>query len=184
MNSLQTLMDDVHAICCQLKEVLTHHRSQLVLAESCSGGLAAASLTAVPGISEVFCGSLVTYQTHTKTLWLDVPTSTIHSFDVVSQEVADQMAYGALIKTPTATWSASITGHLGPSDDPRLGQAFLAVAYRPKSDGAVDVVQRIAHQFHSYPDHERRSRQWEAVLIMLTTVVNTVKKQSIPSSLT
>ena len=53
-----------------LAQALFRSGAQLVLAESCTGGMAAAALTQNPGISKNFCGSAVVYQSETKTAWL------------------------------------------------------------------------------------------------------------------
>ena len=103
----------------------------LVLAESCTGGLAAAALVAVPGASAVLAGSFVTYQEASKAAWLGVPPALFAGPGVVSAEVAAAMAVGALRHTPHATVAAAITGHLGPHAPADLdGVVWTAAARR------------------------------------------------------
>lgn len=109
---------------------------RIVLAESCTCGLAAAALGRVPGISQFFCGSSVTYRAPTKTAWLDVPAAMWQQYTAESPVVAETMAWQILQRTPEAQWSAAITGHLGPGAprDPQghdlTGTVHLAVARR------------------------------------------------------
>jgi len=103
----------------------------LVLAESCTAGLIAATLARVPGMSRRLAGSFVVYQIDSKVAWLGVSADVIQQHDVVSREVAASMAAQALDRTPHATISLAITGHLGP-DAPREvnGIAWLAIGRR------------------------------------------------------
>jgi PncC family amidohydrolase len=95
---------------------LQKQRQRLVLAESCTCGLVASTLAAIPGISNSFCGSAVTYRDDTKARWLKVSEKDLAdpSITAVSRQVAAQMCQGVLDSTPEATLAASITGHLGP----------------------------------------------------------------------
>jgi nicotinamide-nucleotide amidase len=88
--------------------------TKLVLAESCTGGMAATLLTQVPGISQFFCGSAVTYREDTKSNWLHVSKQTLQCYTAESKPTTESMAIGVLQQTPEATLSAAITGHLGP----------------------------------------------------------------------
>ena len=155
MRNAEELRNAIHQASVRLQAALLATTHQLVLAESCTGGLVAASLTQLSGISDVFCGSLVTYQTPIKTQWLDIPAEEIEKYNVVSQEVADAMSLSSLQKTPVATLAASITGHLGPSEDPREGNAFIAIASQE------EVVARLHHRFATYEADQRVCRQLE-----------------------
>ena len=108
--SLSGTADDPLVVCIQ--ELLKASNQQLVLAESCTAGLAAARLGGVPGISEHFCGSAVVYQEGTKRDWLDIPTSMLTQNGAVSEQVAEQMALGSLDQTNAATLAVSITVYL------------------------------------------------------------------------
>lgn len=86
---------------------------QLALAESCSGGMAAQYVTAVAGSSGWFDAGFVTYSNHAKTAMLGVSPQTLATHGAVSEEVALEMALGAL-KHSQAQISAAITGIAGP----------------------------------------------------------------------
>ena len=115
-------------------EILNHLRNsgqQLVLAESCTAGLIAATLAETPGMSQHLCGSLVVYQIPSKLCWLGLPTGTVTESNVVSRETAERMAEGALRQTPHATLAVAITGHLGPGAPPELdGTAWVSILFR------------------------------------------------------
>ncbi len=98
----------------QLVQQLERKQLKLVLAESCTGGLVAAELAKVPGVSNWLCGSAVTYRSETKSAWLGIDPAIIDRYTAVSQEVAIQMVEGVLRHTPEADISAAVTGHLGP----------------------------------------------------------------------
>ncbi|MBS1962995.1 MAG: nicotinamide-nucleotide amidohydrolase family protein [Bdellovibrionales bacterium] len=114
-----------------IAEALLKREEKLVLAESCTGGLAAGVLTEISGISEVFCGSFVTYREASKTGWIGVDAKVIARDSAVSRSVAEAMARGALKRTPEATLAASITGYLGPSGK-NVGLVYVCVVRRGK----------------------------------------------------
>jgi len=86
---------------------------KIAAAESCTGGLVAATLTEIPGSSDVFERGFVTYSNAAKAAMLDVPTDTLDRFGAVSRETAEAMAQGALAHSP-ADLAVSITGIAGP----------------------------------------------------------------------
>ncbi len=123
---------------------LKRRDARLVLAESCTGGMAAAALTGIPGISKFFCGSLVVYRDASKSGWLGIDPSLIEKNDAVSPETALAMALRALDITKEAEISASITGHLGP-DAPaeQDGLIYIATAIRQASGAAWTEVHKL-----------------------------------------
>ena len=89
-------------------------RNQMVAtAESCTGGLIAAALTAIPGSSDVVDRGFVTYSNAAKTEMLGVPAATIAAHGAVSAPVAQAMAEGALARS-SAQIAISVTGVAGP----------------------------------------------------------------------
>lgn len=112
-------------------EQLRAQNARLVLAESCTGGLAAAFLARIPGVSEFLCGSAVVYQVETKARWLRVSRRLLRDPGPVSPEVVSAMAAGVLAATPAADVSGAITGHLGPGAPPNQdGLVYVAFARR------------------------------------------------------
>ena len=82
-------------------------------AESCTGGLLAALITAIPGSSDVFERGFVTYSNAAKIECIGVSPRILEDFGAVSAEAARAMAEGALAHSP-ADMTLSITGIAGP----------------------------------------------------------------------
>ncbi|MCW5718607.1 MAG: CinA family protein [Bauldia sp.] len=85
----------------------------IATAESCTGGLVAAAITAIPGSSAVFDRGFVTYAYAAKTDLLGVPADLLGRVGAVSAEVAAAMAAGALARSP-AEIAVAVTGIAGP----------------------------------------------------------------------
>jgi nicotinamide-nucleotide amidase len=114
----------------------------LATAESCTGGLVAAALTAIAGSSDVVERGFVAYSREAKIELLGVPTETIAAHGTVSAETAAAMARGALVRTP-ADLAVSITGIAGPgggTPQKPVGLVYLGAARR---DGACRVERRV-----------------------------------------
>ena len=100
----------------QAARVLQMYRAaslKLATAESCTGGLVAALLTAIPGSSDVVERGFVTYSNEAKSEMLGVPAALIRDQGAVSEEVARAMAEGAVAHSG-AHVAVSITGVAGP----------------------------------------------------------------------
>lgn len=114
----------------------------LALAESCTGGLASALLTDVPGSSQYFLGSIVSYGNAAKEGLLGVGADTLRAYGAVSAEAAREMALGARSRFD-ADLAVSITGIAGPdggSPEKPVGTVFFALADR---DGARAATRRL-----------------------------------------
>jgi len=85
----------------------------IATAESCTGGMVAAALTDIAGSSDVFDRGFVTYSNAAKMAMLGVCPDTLQTHGAVSEEVAAEMANGALTHS-TAHLAVSITGIAGP----------------------------------------------------------------------
>src|SRR5690606_18715586 len=84
--------EDETTIVGKIAHILNEKQRTLSLAESCTGGTIASQITAEPGASSFFLGSIIPYKTELKTKVLGVPASLIEEFSVVSVEVAESMA--------------------------------------------------------------------------------------------
>jgi nicotinamide-nucleotide amidase len=108
------------------------HGDLLATAESCTGGLLAATLTAIPGSSDVFERGFVPYSNTAKSELLGVPVWLIERHGAVSEDVARSMVGGALTHS-RATLAIAITGIAGPGGgtaEKPVGLVHLAVARR------------------------------------------------------
>lgn len=107
-------------------------RLMLATAESCTGGLIAATLTAIAGSSDVVERGFVTYSNAAKCELLGVPDALLAMHGAVSEEVARAMALGALARSK-ADIALSVTGVAGPgggSAAKPVGLVFLGCARR------------------------------------------------------
>jgi len=104
----------------------------IATAESCTGGLVAATLTEIAGSSDVVERGFVTYSNDAKEAMLHVPTATLTRYGAVSRETAVAMADGALVCSP-ADLAVSITGIAGPggaTPDKPVGLVHFGAASR------------------------------------------------------
>lgn len=146
-------------------QFLVELNEKVVFAESCTGGMIASSMAAIPGISSYLCGSFVTYRANSKRRWLGVSKATITAFSTESNEVAEEMAIGALKRTPEANWSLSIVGHLGPdAPQDKDGIVWICIARRTRKHKIK--IKTISS--HSLSFSERTTRQRIATETALT----------------
>ncbi|MCF8321218.1 MAG: CinA family nicotinamide mononucleotide deamidase-related protein [Flavobacterium sp.] len=113
-----------------LGRLLTSKKATLATAESCTGGKIAQVITSVPGASNYFKGSVVSYATETKISVLGISPDIIKEHSIVSFEVAKQMAL-AVKKMMNTDYSIATTGNAGPSKgdgNSEIGTVFIAIA--------------------------------------------------------
>ncbi len=106
----------------------------LATAESCTGGLIAARLTAVPGSSHVFAGGIVSYSNEVKIEQLGVPPELIEEHGAVSAEVAEAMARGARERLGVDV-AVSVTGIAGPEGGTEEKPVGLVYFHAETPDG-------------------------------------------------
>lgn len=118
----------------ELIELLKRKGLTLSSCESCTGGLFAASITAVPKVSSVFKGAVVTYFTEIKTRVVGVAEETVEKYGVVSPQVAAQMAErtNELMQSDVCV---SFTGNAGPDvmEGKPAGLIYCAVSFHQKT---------------------------------------------------
>lgn len=111
-------------------ELLRAHSMTCAAAESCTGGGVGAAITSVPGASEVFAGSVVSYSNDVKRSVLGVDAKSLERFGAVSSEVACEMASGArrLMKTDLAVSVTGIAGPGGGSEEKPVGLVWFGIS--------------------------------------------------------
>ncbi len=112
---------------------------RVAVAESCTGGLVSAAITAIPGSSDIFEIGFITYSNEAKMRTLRVAQNIIETFGAVSIATAWAMAQGALEQS-SADIAVSITGVAGPdggTDQKPVGTVVFARARRGADPEAV-----------------------------------------------
>jgi len=108
---------------------LTKKKATLSVAESITGGGLASAITEVSGSSKVFVGGVIAYEDSLKISELKVDAKTLKKFTAVSEEVAKEMATGALKKFKT-DYAIATTGVAGPGKayGQKAGTVWVAIA--------------------------------------------------------
>jgi len=134
-------MSELEKLAERLGGALLSRGEWLAVAESCTGGWLAQSVTAIAGSSAWFDRGFVTYSNAAKADMLGVPESTLERHGAVSEATARAMAQGVLAYS-RADWSVAITGIAGPSGgtpEKPVGTVFFAWAQR---DGGCEAQVR------------------------------------------
>lgn len=109
-------MTDPGAIAKAAEALLTAARARnavIATAESCTGGLIGGAITEIPGSSDIFDRGFTTYSNAAKVEMLGIRAETLARHGAVSEEIAAEMAEGALTRS-NATLAVSVTGIAGP----------------------------------------------------------------------
>nr|WP_051064646.1 nicotinamide-nucleotide amidohydrolase family protein [Nocardiopsis halotolerans] len=144
---------------------LLDHGMTCATAESLTGGLVGAHLTAIPGSSGSYRGGVVAYATDTKEEVLGVPGDLLAEHGAVHPEVAEHMALGAR-RLLRADYGVAVTGVAGPEpqDGQPVGTVYAAVA--------VPAGNTRVRQFRFTGDRAGiRYRTVEGALLLLDSVV-------------
>ncbi len=106
----------------------------IATAESCTGGFLAHKITAVPGASDYFTGSVISYSNEVKVEQLGVKEETLRCFGAVSEQTVTEMVQGvlALLKTDLAVATSGIAGPSGGTPEKPVGTVWLAVGTNEK----------------------------------------------------
>ena len=150
-------------LACTLGAALTARGFMLVLAESCTGGMVAQTVTSVAGSSAWFDRGFVTYSNAAKIDMLGVSAQTLEKFGAVSEQTAAEMAAGA-IKHSQAHIAGSITGIAGPDG---------GTADKPVGTVCFGIAQ--AKQYTTITQHftgNREAIRQQATIAMLAELIN------------
>lgn len=128
-----------------------HNGWRIAVAESCTGGLLAAAITEISGSSEVFDRGYVTYSNQAKIDLLGVSINSLEVYGAVSEQVARDMAEGAL-NNAQVDLAVSITGIAGPggSESKPEGRVCFGMAVKGEK------TQAMTHEFGALGRHEVR----------------------------
>ena len=128
------LPDGCETLVEEISQLLRERGERIATAESCTGGLIAAEITGLPGSSDIFPGSVVTYSNEVKIELLGVPRQIIVDHGAVSEECAAAMLEKVCEKFATAAGIAvtGIAGPAGGTQEKPVGLVYIAVRYRGK----------------------------------------------------
>jgi nicotinamide-nucleotide amidase len=160
-------MDQLETLATALGHALHRQSIMLALVESCTGGMIAQAVTSVPGSSAWFDRGFITYSNPSKVEMLGVNAQTLAQYGAVSEQVASQMAQGALTSSH-AHISGSVTGIAGPDGgtaDKPVGMVCFAIA---KSTGETIS----STQYFSGSRSEIRSQATQWLLHALLDTIN------------
>ncbi|MEM9106944.1 MAG: CinA family protein [Pseudomonadota bacterium] len=130
-------MDERTELSKELVETFTKAGHMVATAESCTGGMIAASITDIAGSSAVLDRGFVTYSNEAKQEMIGVSVTTLQAHGAVSQATAVEMANGALAHSH-ADFAVSVTGVAGPgggSPEKPVGLVHMAIAKRGHGTG-------------------------------------------------
>lgn len=133
----------------QVADTLRDEEETLAVAESCTGGLVGAAVTAVPGASDYFDSGLTTYSYGAKRRHLGVSRETLDEHGAVSEPVAREMARGVRDVADT-TWGVATTGVAGPTggtEEKPVGTVYIAVAYAGPWDSQSSFATVSRYEF-------------------------------------
>ena len=144
-------MENLDELASRVIEIFREKGLSLALAESCTGGMIAETITNVAGASDIFYGSAVTYVNSAKEHILGVAHETLEKHGAVSSECAEEMACGAR-RVYGADVAMSVTGIAGPgggSEAKPVGTVWFglvtkdgAETFRRRFDGDRAAVRR------------------------------------------
>jgi nicotinamide-nucleotide amidase len=159
----------MHDLVHELTELLAAKNMTLVTAESCTGGLLAATITHKSGVTRVYECGFVTYSNDSKTDLIGVDPKILETHGAVSPQTAEAMARGAIEKTK-AHLAVSITGIAGPDGGTAkkpVGLVYFGYALKGGSVGSLE------HRFSG----SRQEIQTAATIMALKHLIAVLHKE-------
>ena len=160
--------DEARKLAVQVLDACRERGLMAATAESCTGGLVAAALTAIPGSSAVVERGFVTYTNEAKIEMLGVRAATIDTVGAVSPETAEAMAWGALTNS-RAQIAVSVTGIAGPGGATETKPVGLVHFAAATEDGQL---MRREERFGDIGRDEVRRRSVIVALHLLLTMAS------------
>jgi len=126
----------ISSVRASLIEYLSKKGKTLTFAESCTGGLLAAKLTAISGASKVINGSVVAYSNEIKNRWLNVPNDVLEKYGAVSKECVSYMLDGIqnMAQADIAVAISGIAGPTGETETKKVGTVFIGIKDKDKKE--------------------------------------------------
>lgn len=158
----------------QLSEQLKNYGLLLAVAESCTGGGLAATLTSIPGSSMWFDRGFVTYSNNAKHDMLGVPEHTLLHDGAVSEATARAMAEGSIHQS-AAELSVAITGIAGPdggSQTKPVGTVWIACA------GARQKTSATCYHFDGDREAVRKAAEFKALEMLISRMQDFLPKKN------
>jgi nicotinamide-nucleotide amidase len=131
------------------RQVIESNRAagrRLAVVESCTGGLVGAALTEIPGSSDVFEASFVTYSNEAKIRLAGVSSDVLETFGAVSIATAWALAQGALARADVDV-TVAITGVAGPDGGSEKKPVGTVVFARAEKDAPPDKIKAERREF-------------------------------------
>lgn len=156
---------DIDSVTQKLMTALKDKKIKISTAESCTGGLISKTITDYAGSSSVFERGFVTYCNQAKIEMLGVAKELFQRKGAVSQEVAEEMASGA-VKNSHAQIAVSCTGIAGPggsTPEKPVGLVYIGVSYN-------GITHATKHNFDGDRGSVRQQTLYQALQIVLKTI--------------
>ena len=160
----QNLLAEIFSLSKNLVETARVQNKTLAAAESCTGGLIGAAITATPGSSAVFHGGIIAYHNNVKISQLSVNPSSLETDGAVSESVAIQMAKGCRerLNVDIAISVTGIAGPTGGSPEKPVGTVWIGLATSNQASATL----------YNFPDMSRNKVRDHACLAALQTFVD------------
>jgi nicotinamide-nucleotide amidase len=133
-------LSDLLTAAARVRDLAKARGLMIATAESCTGGLIAATLTEIAGSSAAFSRGYVTYSNAAKTEMLGVPAALIEAHGAVSEEVARAMAEGAIVSADIAIAVTGIAGPGGATPGKPVGLVHFGLAMRGRPTRTEDHI--------------------------------------------
>ena len=162
----KNLLAEIFALSAQLIKTARAQNVTLATAESCTGGLIGAAITATAGSSSIFHGGIIAYHNDVKINLLGVDPNSLDTDGAVSETIAVQMARGCRERLGVNI-AVSVTGVAGPdggSEDKPVGTVWIGLATQNGTTAKL----------HNFPDMIRNKVRDYTCLAALKTCIQTL----------